>query len=329
MPSFQRPRRTFFFLSLLASLASLAGTPAQADSFPSKPIRVLIGFTAGGSTDVPFRVLAANASKILGQAVIIENKPGAGGVLPAQMMQSTAADGYTLAQIALPVLRLPYTTKINWNPATDLDYVINLGGYTFGLVVAASSPIKTMADYMAYAKANPGQLSYGTPGALTTLHLTMEGIALQSGVTLNHIPYKGNSESLQAVLGGHVMSIADTPGWAPYVDQGKLRLLATWGEQRSAKYPKVATLKESGINLVQTSPFGLALPKGVDPKVVKILHDAFKQAMEMPNYKEALAKFDMDTLYMDGPTYTRYVADTMKAEQAVIAKLGLGAGVIK
>lgn len=316
-------RRALHGLLLVAGAS--AGTAfAQASPFPSRAIKLVIGFTAGGSTDVPFRVLAENASKILGQPVIIENKPGAGGVLPAQLMQSAQPDGYTLAQVPLPVFRLPYTTKLNWDPATDLSYVINLAGYSFGLVVPASSPIKTMQDYIAYAKANPGKLSYGTPGALTTLHLTMESIAMQTGVTLNHIPYKGNSESLQAVIGEHVMSVADTPGWAPYVDQGKLRLLSTWGAQRSAKYPNVPTLKESGIDLVQTSPFGLVAPKGTDPKIIATLHDAFKKAMEMPNYKESLAKFDMDTFYMDGATYKKYAADTMKTEKLVIEKLGLG-----
>jgi tripartite-type tricarboxylate transporter receptor subunit TctC len=315
-------RRT---LTVLLAAGLFASTSfAQGDRFPSRPIKILIGFTAGGSTDVPFRVLAENASKILGQPVIIENRPGAGGVLPAQLMQAAQADGYTLAQVPLPVFRLPFTQKINWDPVADLDYVIGLAGYSFGLVVPSDSPIKSMQEYIAYAKANPGKLSYGTPGALTTLHLTMENIAMQSGVTLNHIPYKGNSESLQAVVGGHVMSVADTPAWGPYVDQGRLRLLSTWGDKRSSKYPDVPTLKESGINLIQASPFGLVAPKGLDPKIKQVLHDAFKKAIEMPNYKESLAKFDMDTYYMDSATYRQYAIDTMKTEKVIIDKLGLG-----
>ena len=320
-PTFKR--RT---LPLLLLAAGLAAGPAlaQNDRFPNRAIKVLIGFTAGGSTDVPFRVLAENASKILGQPVIIENKPGAGGVLPAQMMQSAQPDGYTLAQVPLPVFRLPYTQKLNWDPVNDLQYVIGLAGYSFGLVVPADSPIKSMQEYVAYARANHGKLTYGTPGALTTLHLTMENIAMQSGVTLNHIPYKGNSESLQAVIGGHVMSVADTPGWGPYVEQGRLRLLSTWGDKRSRKYPDATTLKEIGINLVQTSPFGLVVPKGTDPRVAQVLHDAFKKAMEMPNYKESLAKFDMETYYMDSASYQKYAVETMKTEKAIIEKLGLG-----
>ncbi|KDP86027.1 tripartite tricarboxylate transporter substrate binding protein [Cupriavidus basilensis] len=312
-------------LAATAATLGLASAPAlaQADNFPQRPIRLIIGYTAGGSTDLPFRVLAENASKIFGQPVIIENKPGAGGVLPAQLMQSTQPDGYTLAQVAMPVYRLPYTTKINWDPVKDLSYVINLAGYSFGLVVPADSPIKTMQEYIAYAKANPGKLTYGSPGSMTTLHLTMEELAMKQNVQFSHIPYKGNSESMQALLGGHVMSVADTPAWAPYVESGKLRLLSTWGEKRSARFPNVPTLKELGLGIVQTSPFGVVAPKGTDPKIVKKLHDGFKKAMEMQNYRDALAKFDMEPYYMSSEQYARFAADTVKKEKAIIDKLGL------
>ncbi len=296
---------------------------AQAEKFPQRPIRLIIGYTAGGSTDIPFRVLAENASKILGKPVIVENKPGAGGVLPAQMMQATPADGYTLAQVAMPVYRLPFTTKINWDPVKDLSYIINLAGYSFGLVVPSNSPIKTMQDYIAYAKANPGQLTYGSPGTMTTLHLTMEELARKQGVQLSHIPFKGDSESMPALLGGHVMSVAGAPAWAPYVEQGKLRLLATWGEARTARFPNVPTLKELGMGIVQTSPFGLVAPKGTDPKIVQKLHDAFKKAMEMQNYRDALAKFDMEPYYMNGQEYAQFAAETIRKEKALIDRLGL------
>lgn len=315
------PRIAFLTAAILAGGTAMAASPA--DNFPNRPISVQIGFTPGGSTDVPFRVLAENASQILGQTVIIENKPGAGGVLPAQAMQSAKPDGYTLAQIPLPVFRMPYTTKISWDPVDDLTYVIGLAGYSFGLVVPADSPIKDMKGYLDYAKAHPGHLTYGTPGTMTTLHLTMETLAMNAGVELSHIPYKGNSESLQAVVGKHVMSVADTPGWAPFVAEGKLRLLSTWGPERSKQYPDVPTLKELGLGIVQTSPFGLAVPKGTDPAIVKKLHDAFKQAMDMPNYRESLAKFDMQPFYMSSEEYTRWAAETFQAEKLIIEKLGL------
>ncbi len=307
----------------VAGIAAPAWAASAADKFPSRPITVQIGFTPGGTTDIPFRILADNASKIFGQSVIIENKPGAGGVLPAQSMQTAKPDGYTLAQIPLPVFRMPYTTKISWDPVRDLSYVIGLAGYSFGLVVPTDSPIKDMKGYLEYAKAHPGELTYGTPGVMTTLHLTMETLAMNAGVELSHIPYKGNSESLQAVVGGHVMSVADTPAWAPFVAEGKLRLLSTWGKERSAKYPDVPTLQELGLGIVQASPFGLAVPKGTDPAIVQKLHDGFKQAMEMPNYREALVKFDMEPLYMSSEEYTRWAQETFQAEKKVIEKLGL------
>ena len=159
-----------------ASLAAPTIT-ARAQSFPVKPIKLVIAFPAGGPTDITMRVLADNASKILGQPVVVENKPGAGGTLPAQALQGTSADGYTLAQIPLGVFRLPYTTKINWDPVKDISYVLNVTGYAFGVVVPADSPLKTWTHFVAWAKANPGKLSYGSTGTMTSPHLTMELIA--------------------------------------------------------------------------------------------------------------------------------------------------------
>ena len=191
------------------------------------------------------------------------------------------------------------------------------------LLAGPGQPFKTLPEMIAYAKANPGKLTYGSPGTMTTLHLTMEDLAMRQGVQFSHIPYKGNSESMQALLGGHVMSVADTPAWAPYVESGKLRLLSTWGEKRSARFPNVPTLKELGLGIVQTSPFGVVAPKGTDPKIVKKLHDGFKKAMEMQNYRDALAKFDMEPFYMSSEQYAHFAADTVKKEKAIIDKLGL------
>ena len=275
----------------LAVAASL-GT-AQAQSFPAKPIKLVIAFPAGGPTDITMRALADNASKILGQPVIVENKPGAGGTLPAQALQTAQPDGYTLAQIPLGVFRLPYTTKINWDPVKDISYVLNVTGYAFGLVVPADSPLKTWTHFVAWAKANPGKLSYGSTGTMTSPHLTMELIAQQLGLELLHVPYKGSADLMQSILGGQIMAAADSTGFAPQVEAGKLRVLNTWGAERLAKFPDAPTLKELGLNLVQNSPFGIGAPKGTPDAVVKRLHDAFKQAMEQESYKTALARYGL------------------------------------
>jgi tripartite-type tricarboxylate transporter receptor subunit TctC len=269
------------------------------------------------------RSLADGASKILGQPVIVENKPGAGGSLPAQALQSAQPDGYTLAQIPQSVFRLPYTTRINWDPVKDLSYVINVTGYAFGLVVPADSPIKSWTHFVAWAKANPGKLSFGSTGTMTSPHLTMELVAQKLNLQLLHVPYKGSADLMQAVLSGQIMAAADSTGFAPQVEAGKLRVLNTWGAQRLAKFPDAPTLKELGLDVVNNSPFGLAAPKGTPPAVVKRLHDAFKQAMEQDSYKTALARYDMVPMYMSSAAYLKFAQDTFTREKALVEKLGL------
>jgi tripartite-type tricarboxylate transporter receptor subunit TctC len=308
-----------------ATLAATALLPATADAqgYPSRPIRLIIGFPAGGPTDISMRVLAENASKILGQAVVVENKPGAGGTLPAQALQTSPNDGYTLAQLPLGIFRLPATTKLTWNPLADIQYVINLTGYEFGLVVPVNSTIPNWAQFVAWAKANPGKLTYGSTGSLTSPHLTMELIAQKLGIELQHIPYKGSAELMQAILGGHVMAAADSTGFAPHVSAGKLRVLNTWGAQRLDKFPEAPTLKELGLDLVQNSPFGLGVSKGTPADVVRRVHDAFKQAMEQPNYVSTLQRYDMVPNYMSSAQYERFAQETAQREKQLIEKLGL------
>ena len=305
-----------------ASLAAPALT-ARAQSFPTKPIKLMIAFPAGGPTDITMRSLADNASKILGQPVIVENKPGAGGTLPAQALQTAAPDGYTLAQIPLGVFRLPYTTKINWDPVKDITYVLNVTGYAFGLVVPADSPLKTWTHFVAWAKANPGKLTYGSTGTMTSPHLTMELIAQKLNIELLHVPYKGSADLMQSILGGNIMAAADSTGFAPQVEAGKLRVLNTWGAERLAKFPDAPTLKELGLDLVQNSPFGIGAPKGTPPAVIKRLHDAFKQAMEQESYVTALKRYDMVPMYMSSAQYQKFAQDTFVKEKALVEKLGL------
>ena len=167
--SFSAPRasrRTALTLSLAVLFATAPFAAGAQQAFPTKPIKLVIAFPPGGPTDITMRQLAENVSKVLGQPVIIDNKAGAGGTLPAQALQTAQPDGYTVAQIPLGVFRLGYTTKVAWDPIKDISYVINVTGYSFGVVVPADSPFKTWADLVAYAKANPGKLTYGSTGTL-------------------------------------------------------------------------------------------------------------------------------------------------------------------
>ena len=310
----------------IALLAGATAAPALAQAFPNKPIKLVIAFPAGGPTDITMRALADNAGKVLGQPVIVENKPGAGGTLPAQALQTAQADGYTVAQIPLGVFRLPYTTKLTWDPVKDINYVLNVTGYAFGLVVPADSPIKSWTHFVGYAKANPGKLTYGSTGTMTSPHLTMEQAAQKAGLQLTHVPYKGSADLMQALLGGHIMAAADSTGFAPHVESGKLRVLNTWGEKRLDKFPDAPTLKELGLDIVQNSPFGIGAPRDTPPAVVKRLHDAFKQAMEQPSYVDALKRYDMVPMYMSSAQYKKFAQDTFTREKALVEKLGLAKG---
>ncbi len=315
-------RRDIIRLAGAAAATSSFALPTRAQgTFPSQPIKLMVAFAAGGSTDAMFRVMADNATPLFGQTVLVEPNPGGGGTRAAQLLLTARPDGYTVAQVPLGVFRLPYTQKVSWNPATEFTYIIGITGYSFGIAVPSDSPIKTWADFVAYAKANPGKLTYATSGIYTTPHLTMEDLSHRLGIELNHIPYKGVAEIVPALLGGQVMAVADSIGFGPHVVSGKLRLLNTWGETRAKKFPEAPTLKELGIPIVQNSPYGLAGPKGMDPAIVKKLHDVFKQAMEMPNHIEMMGRFDQELLYMSPEQYRKFAEDVIRREKAVIERL--------
>jgi tripartite-type tricarboxylate transporter receptor subunit TctC len=318
-----RTRKGFLFLGA-ALLLTLFTLPAMAADFPTKPVTLIVPWPPGGSTDVSFRVLAETTSKYLGQPVVVENKAGGSGTVGGATMAATAKpDGYTVAQMPITMFRLPYMMKVSWDPLKDFTYIIHLTGYTFGVVVKADSPWKNWNEFIAYAKANPNKVTYATPGAGTSLHITMETIAMRQGIKWIQVPMKGGGETTPAVLGGHVNATADSTGWAPQVDAGQLRLLVTWGNQRTKRWPNVSTLKELGYGIVSNSPFGIAGPKGMDPKVVKVLHDAFKKGMEDPAYLKILEKLDMEPFYKNTEDYVKYVKEMCAEEKEVVEKLGL------
>lgn len=297
---------------------------AKAQDFPNRPVTMIVPWPAGGTTDIGMRALATATEKHLKQSIVIENRPGAGGVLgPQNMAQNVAGDGYTIAQIPITVFRWPFMRKTTLDPANDFTYIIGLTGYTFGVVVRGDSPWKTFKEFLSYAKANPGKINYGTPGAGTSLHITMEQIARKEGIKWTHVPFKGGAETTGALLGGHIDAVADATGWGPLVNSGQFRLLVIWSAVRSKNWPDAPTLRETGVDLVSNSPFGLAGPKGMDPKVVKILHDAFKKGSEEPDYLAQLVKLDQEPAYLSSEDYRRFVDQQLVEQKALIEALGL------
>jgi tripartite-type tricarboxylate transporter receptor subunit TctC len=299
-----------------------AGVLAQ-DRFPSRPITLIAPWPAGGSSDGVIRAFAESAARHLGVPVVVENRPGVGGTLGASAMVNARPDGYTLTQLPLGIYRLPHMQNMPFDPVRDLTHIICVTGYTFGIACTADAPFKTIQEMVAYAKANPGKLEYGHTGTGTTPHLAIEEFSAKAGIQLNPIPYKGSAEIMQAILGGHIRMMSGTTEFAPHVLSGRLRLLATLGSQRNKAFPDVPTVKESGWDTITESPFGFGGPRGMDPAVVRVLHDAFRKTLEDPKVLEALDKFYMPVIYMNSADYTAYAERTFAAEKATIERLGL------
>ena len=314
--------------ALTAALAigalSLPTSASAQQDYPVKPVTLIVPWPAGGPTDGALRAIAEAASKHLGQPILVENKAGGTGTVgPATMAAAAKPDGYTISQIPASVFQLPIMQDATWDPLKDFTYMINLTGYVFATFASEQSGFKTWKDVVDYARANPGKVTYGTPGAGSPLHVGMEQMAAKEGVKFTHVPFKGAAEINVAVAGGHVMLGASGPGAKALADAGKIRYLTVWTADRIKLMPDVPTLKEVGLPFVFDSPFGLGGPKGVDPKIVQKIHDAFKKALDEPAVLAAFDKYAMVPNYMSSADYTKFVQDFMVSERKAFTALGL------
>jgi tripartite-type tricarboxylate transporter receptor subunit TctC len=325
-PLRQMMARTLAWAAVFALSASAsAQTPKPGDAYPTHPIRLLVGFGAGGPTDITFRKLAELASKPLGQNIIVENKPGAGATLaPSTMAKLDKPDGYTIAAATAGLLRFPYMQKVDWDPLRDFTWIIGMGGYTFVLAVQADSPLKTVADLMAYAKANPGKLTVGTAGAGTTMHLLTEALGAAAGVEVTHVGFKSSSEAATNLLGGHTVAALDAVGsLLPHVEAGKLRILLSFDEQAADWMPHVPTARSQGWDLAYPAPYGLVGPKGMPPELVKKLHDAFKIAIEHPEYRKLLETLRQTYWYRGPDAYEQWARAFYVSERSLVERAKL------
>ena len=311
--------------ALIAAFASASPAAAEApEQFPSKSITLIVPWQPGSTADLLFRGMADVAARRLGQAVVVDNRAGAGGTLgPATMAANARPDGYTIAQIPAGVFRLPAMQKVAYDPIKDFTFVIHLAGYNFGVVARTDGPFKQWRDVVEYARANPSKVTYSSGGVGTTAHIGMEMIAAHDGIQLTHVPMKGGSESVTALLGGHVMLQAESPSWRQMVEAGKFRVLHVWSEGRNAKWPDAPSLRELGYPLVFESPFGIGGPKGMDPAVVRKLHDAFKAAYEDPKVVELYDRFEFSRRYMSSADYAALVPRLVAEEREGLEKAGL------
>lgn len=309
------------FLSALA-------TPALAQApFPNRTITIQIAFPPGGATDVQMRSFCEAASRAFGQTVQVENRPGGGGTLPAANMRNARPDGYTLGQFALPAIRLPFMQRMSFNPRTDFTPIIHLTGYLFMVCVRAESPYRTWADLVADARARPGQLRMGNTGANGTPHLTLVDLAERENINLTHVPFRGEGDAVPALLGGHIEASGTGSGTLQLIAEGRLRALNVWSRNRSPKLPEVPTLGELGYqNMVVTSPYGVVGPLGMEPAIVRALHDGFRVAAHDPAHIATLARLDQPLEYLNSEDYAAFILRTADEEEARVRRLGLATG---
>jgi tripartite-type tricarboxylate transporter receptor subunit TctC len=263
------------------------------------------------------------ASGILKQSIVVENRAGASGMIGTKALARATPDGYTIGQIPISVTRFSQLGLLQLDPRTELTYLARTSGQTFGIAVPANSRFKTLADVIAEAKARPGRVTYAHAGIGGATHVGMEQFAMVAGVKFNAIAYKGGSAALQDVLAGQVDLLADSSSWAPHVEAGKLRLLATWGEQRTPRFKDTPTLKELGYNVVVEAPNGIGAPKGLPPAVEMKLREAFRAAVASTEFKSVAARIDAPVMYLDGPDYKKYVAAVYDQETQLIQRLKL------
>jgi tripartite-type tricarboxylate transporter receptor subunit TctC len=323
------PRRTVL-LSALAALplaAPAIGTSsvarAQAD-YPNHPIRLVIPWPPGASADAFLRTIADQTGKRLGQTMVPDNKPGANASLSGVALKDARPDGYTLGQIHTGSFRAALMAdKPAYDPLTDFTYIIQLSGSVHGIVVRADSPWKTFEEFVADARAKPGKLTYGTFGQASIQNLVMVDLQQRLGLELAHVPYKGGSDLYNGLLGSQIDAIADASGWIPLVQSGKFRLLVVWGSRRLPLFPDVRTLQEAGIDLVVNSPYGVCGPRGMDPAVVKKIHDAMKDALYDPATQAVMATFNMPTLYLDTAAYDKAAREQDRIERANLKRVNM------
>ena len=300
----------------------LGSAGATAQNYPERPITLICAYGVGASTDLAMRALAEAASKHLGQRIIVENRPGASGTIgPTYLARNARPDGYTIGQMPITVFRMPYLEKVNYEPLKDFTWIIGVTGYTFGVAVRSDSAWKSFKDLVTDARGKPGRISYASPGIGTSLHITMEEIGRKDGIEWLHIPLKEGG--VNQLLGGHVNVHASSTQWGELITAGRVRLLVTWGEKRTKRWPDVPTLKELGYDIVSVSPYGLAGPRGMEPKIVAVLHDAFKKALDDPVYQKTIERIEQENWYLNSADYARYAQETFAAEKSVIERLGL------
>jgi len=315
-----------FWLTVILGLLLINAIPAivlAQEKYPAKSVNFIIGYPAGGTTDVCARPLVAAASKILGHPVVVVNKPGGGSAVAMASLKNEKPDGYTIGILPSGALLSQHMRKVPYDSAIDFTPVMQYAVYLYGLVVRTESPWKTFKEFIEFAQANPGKIRYSTAGPGTPQHLVMERLALKEKIKWIHIPFDGGEPAISNLLGGHVEASSQTTEWKKHVEAGRLRLLAVYGEKRMSDFPAVPTLLEMGYNITAPSLICIVGPKGLSPQVVETLHGAFKKAMEDPDFIKVSQQVDQPALYRGPQELAKHLVEMNEEVGALIRSLGL------
>ncbi|MBI5442540.1 MAG: tripartite tricarboxylate transporter substrate binding protein [Deltaproteobacteria bacterium] len=304
-------------LPLVASASLAAEAP-----YPNKPVNLLIGYAPGGVADISLRFLAGKAEKTLGQPIVVTNNGGGGTSVATSIVATKPPDGYNILGVAsTSVVRIPQFRPVPYK----FDDIVPIMSYARPImtpvVVQASSPWKTFKELVEHAKKNPGKLSYSTTGVGSPMHIAMEFVAKQEGVTWTHVPYPGSVPAMTALLGGHVNFQVGAGESIPHVKQGTLRLLAMVDDKRVKDFPNVPTLKELGYDIYNESIFMFAAPKGTPKPIIDKLDDALHKAMSDPEFESVMAKVEFEGQYMNSAATKKYLQDAYERIGKLILEL--------
>lgn len=315
--------------SLLASTALLPlGLPVRAqDTYPSRPITMIVPFPPGGVADITGRPLAHVMSRILKQSVVVQNKGGAGGSVGTAQAARSAPDGYTLLMALSSISVLPVADVLQGRtPAYELDQFAPIALISADptiLVVREDGPFKTLKDLVEAAKAKPGTINYGSSGVYGTLHVAMEIFATAAGIKLFHIPYQGGGPAVAALLGGQIDALASGPSAAmAQIKAGKMRALAVWGDKRLASLPNVPSMKELGYDATFYIWSGLFAPVATPAAIQAVLRDAVRRTVEDSEFKEAMAKVETPIAYLDEPQFKVFLEKDAARLKVAVERIG-------
>jgi tripartite-type tricarboxylate transporter receptor subunit TctC len=304
----------------------VAAVPASAQNYPTKPVRMIVPFVPGGNTDIIARAFTPTMSEVIGQQVVVDNRGGAGGVIGTEVVARAAPDGYVILMVSAGhTINPAMVKKLPYDSVKDFAPISIIADVPTAFVVHPSLPAKTVQEFIAIARARPGEINYSTAGVGTVGHLAAELLCSMAKIKLVHVPYKGTGQAMVDLVAGQVqMQFPSMPAAIQHVHTGRLRMIAQTGKQRSAAAPAIPTMEEAGLpGFVVSSGFGLMAPAGTPRAIIDRLHTALVKALNDPRVKESLAKQGAEVVASTPDEYDQFNRAEIAKWIKVVAQAGI------